>query len=891
MFPADMSLSVAERVDAACDHFESEWKRGTARPIDSIVAAAPASDREELRKALLGLERELQERSAAETSVSQSSVRTGEKPSPTVTTEHVAPPSESMIGRFEIRNILGSGAFGKVYRAFDPQLGREVAVKVPLEETVRTEAERARFLKEARSAGTINHPNVCQVHEVGEADGRPYIVMTLVRGQSLADTIKARKSPLPAKQIALVIRKIALALSAAHDCGIVHRDLKPANIMFDRERKDIVVMDFGLARGPKLGDARGTQSGIIMGTPAYMSPEQARGDAKGVGPSGDIFSLGVILYELLTGTRPFTGTATEVIGKILHVDPEKPSTVRKDVDARLEAMCLKAMAKDPADRYASMQELATELDTFLRKPNPDADTVKSQQTRRTDAGSSTSNNLAEVFAALSNDRKQAHADTAAVVEAAFARNRLPRWAILLLGLLLAVGLAALASVIFFTRSEAVKVDLAIIINDVNLKDQSLSFFLDDKPITAEALARPVELQPGLHTFVVKKGNEIVKRVAIRVEGGKTPGIKIEADPQQSAPSAELKKPELKLSPLDRLKSESIPERLLTEVYGTREKAPKELVAIFDTVIMDRKDLNGNVFGGFALDRSGGSLAHSRYPYTIIEMNQLATGRIFNTIATDPGGWIGWLRFSPDNQSIYYQRRNNKLIGCNIGGKIRWEQAVRAENFSVPALSPDGTIVVAADPDLKEDTLNVFDAQSGDLKATWKGILDKPMCRLTFSPDGSMLAVQSGGVVKFVSPKDGTALPIAPVERTSGEVRFSTDGKRLYWSVSWRQPEDYCVEYEIATGKRTEYRRAPDGCREIQVNAVFPLLATNDAANHLHFWDAIGGPQQQPHVISTGDLRIERMLFTPEGRYLVVGALNRILIFRLPVDRPVIDWNK
>jgi uncharacterized protein (TIGR03067 family) len=531
MLPADPTLSVAERVDAACDRFESEWKGGVRPRIDDYVAAAPESDREELRQALLALELELQGRSEGDSSVTRSSVQADRKPTPMMTADHDQNPAlpAKTIGRFELRNVLGSGAFGKVYRAFDPQLGREVALKVPLSSTVESEKERAKFLKEARSAANINHPNVCQIHEVGEAVGRPYIVMALVRGQSLADTLKTRKEPLPEKQAALVVRKIALALAAAHDSGIVHRDLKPANVMFDRERRDIVVMDFGLARGPRLGDVHGTQSGVIMGTPAYMSPEQARGDSKGVGPAGDIFSLGVILYELLTGTRPFTGTATEVLGKILHVEPERPSAVRPGVDPRLETICLKAMAKDTAARFASMKEFAAALDAVLRKSAPTSPTVESvnaNATRREgdDGSSNTRNNLAELFAALSDDRKQARVETAAAVEAAIAKHRTPRWVFALAGLFIVGGLTALAGIVFYTKSDKVKVTIEL--TDVDLSDKSLSFFLDEEPVSAEVLANPIELTPGKHVLVVKRGKEIVKRMLLTVSGGRSPGIKV-----------------------------------------------------------------------------------------------------------------------------------------------------------------------------------------------------------------------------------------------------------------------------------------------------------------------------------------------------------------------------
>jgi len=263
----DRSLSVAQRVDAACDSFEREWRAGHCPRVDDYVAAAPEADRDSLRSALLAVEAELNTgRATSDTSVGTESERSDGQHGPPATV--VRKPEQSVvplrIGRFEVREVLGSGAFGRVYRAFDPTLDREVALKVPLAKALPT-ADRDPFLKEARAAATVSHPNICQIHEVGEHEGQPYIVMALIPGQSLAEVLRRRTEPLPERQAAVIVHKLALTLDAAHRKGVVHRDLKPANVMFDTERNELVVMDFGLARRLIPGDVRDTQTGVVMG--------------------------------------------------------------------------------------------------------------------------------------------------------------------------------------------------------------------------------------------------------------------------------------------------------------------------------------------------------------------------------------------------------------------------------------------------------------------------------------------------------------------------------------------------------------------------------------------------------------------------------------------------
>ena len=272
-------------------------------------------------------------------------------------------PEGFTFGDYQLLEVIGQGGMGIVYRAHQAGINREVAVKMIRSDRFRFDKDLARFYKEAQTAGSTQHPNIVTVFDIGDVNGRHYFSMQLIEGADLAAL--NRENKLSSRRIAEILKDVANGIEAAHKHDILHRDLKPANVLVRESDGQAFVTDFGLAKQVE-NELELTQSGDTVGTPSYMAPEQARADESRMGPASDVYSIGAILYELLTGVPPFkSDSMASTVVEVLHREVIPPSHLNAKVNKYLEAICLKCLEKNPQSRYESAKELASDFQRVL----------------------------------------------------------------------------------------------------------------------------------------------------------------------------------------------------------------------------------------------------------------------------------------------------------------------------------------------------------------------------------------------------------------------------------------------------------------------------------------------------------------------------------------------
>lgn len=479
-------------------------------------------------------------------------------------------------GRYLIERALGEGGMGSVYLARDRELGRAVAIKIPNFKVGGDPALLERFHREARVAATLQHPNICPVYDSGIIDGIPYLAMAYVEGKPLSHFL-ARDRIVPGRQIAALVRKVALALEEAHTRGIVHRDLKPSNVMI-RGGKEPIVTDFGLAQVASPGDARLTASGTVLGTPAYMSPEQVKGEMAAIGPRSDIYSLGVMLYEMLAGRLPFNGVVPGLFVQIVNDTPAPPSAYRSGVDPVLERICLKAMAKAADDRFESMAALAAALKDYLlaRPALPGASTFASQSVPADD----------DFLAALANSATTATGRAGAGAGVGVdERSRVGR-GVLFSVVVVGVAVAALGWAIWFRADRPIREPAAV---------------AKVAAVPGPAVAPAPALDQSIPAKETKEPEE-----ATEAEAEVSPiAVPSEPEPEETTALAAVSP-----SPPIEKEVESSPEKVAPATFGTIAETPEEKPAPARAKRAARRDATSKRKGGRAPNKPGASAQNS-----------------------------------------------------------------------------------------------------------------------------------------------------------------------------------------------------------------------------------------------------------------------------------------
>lgn len=739
--------------------------------------------------------------------LAQSQPVNSEKKSHPSATPSLFPSLPVDFGRYRLLKLLGQGGMGAVYLANDSQLGRQVALKIPFFSSSDSPQRVERFIREAKSAAILHHPNICTVFDTGAVENKPFITMAYIAGASLDQVLQSDK-PMPERQAAEIVRKIALALAHAHGKGTVHRDLKPANIMIGADGEP-VVMDFGLAKRAshqEANEGKLTRRGAVLGTPSYMSPEQVKGGTDTIGPATDIYSLGVILFQMLTNRTPYSGSMVEVMGQILAAPVPPVKELQTDVDPRLDAICRKAMAKDPKSRFQSMEEFASALEEILQaptsSPQEETDVELVAPAAPPAVEGSPFGGLDEMPVKAAIEPEEHHQATPKKTHRRYYG-----------GIVAGIGTIALlafaASIIF-----KVKTQDGILVVEVN--EPNAEVYIDGDLVKVSwdkgGKIAEIRVKSGTRKVEVKKDGFTVFGEEVMFEDGKrrilearldkppSPGI---PGKDKNTPAKTPDPPQIQASTaLEALRRDQIPpEALALAGDGDPSKAPASLVGVLGKVI----PIHYKPVLGLAYSPDGRWLASGSEDKTIV-LRDVITGDVIRTLTGHTEAVFG----------LAFSKNSRTLLSAGFDDTLRlWS----VDNVDKPIVvnakfGPKQPLKMAASYDGRFVALGV---ESGLIKL-WKwGDWEKPvefpslndklrMWALALSSDGALLAC--GGereandkeihcLIRIHSTADGTLKgTLKHSIKAVHALSFSHDGKYL---ASVGGQGNGCV-WEISSGK-------------------------------------------------------------------------------------------
>jgi WD40 repeat protein/serine/threonine protein kinase len=802
--------------------------------------------------------------------------------------EFLAPPQGSdemgRLGPYRVLRVLGAGGMGVVFLAEDPQLERRVALKAQLPAMADRPAARQRFLREARAAASLKHDHVVTIYQVGEDRGVPFLAMELLEGEPL-DARLGRERKLAVAEVLRIGREAALGLAAAHEKGLVHRDVKPANVWLEAGTGRVKILDFGLARAAG-GEAHLTQEGAIIGTPAYMAPEQAQGlpvDAR-----SDVFSLGCVLYQLATGETPFRGS--DVISILMAVstqEPKSPHDVHPEFPLALSELIVRMLAKGPGERPSSAQAVAE----ALARIDPEANTPKDQE--KGEKGSS------DALPVVTEARKQPGRPLAAAKEARPKpkRSRLRAVAVVLALALLGTMAAALATVIL--RVETPAGTLLVELNDADVVARikggtlilsgpdgkvryRLSIAESANKIDAGPYKIRVEGADGLTLntpeFTLRNGDKVKVRVSVerqaqaRKEGEKE-------DPSPVEPGGALEQVKV---PADALRRTDIPAPVLSYVGGgDPTRAPPDLVAVLGDV---RFRLNGKShYPAFSPDGTTIAAESENEAYLF----DAASGRLLRRYPGRTGEKISCLAFSPDGTMLALGERTNvRLVDVRTGDVVH-DLPEHTDWVARIAFSPDGRTMVSCALDR---AVRVYDVAKGRQTR----VIPCPdwLFSVAVMPDGRrVVASLIDGTVRCWSLDTGKEeFVVTHGERGFGSVSVSHDGQWLaygairkvsVWKIADLTKKDVTPFFEkTAPPGRPRYDPAGWACFESHSNNLWTGESGSKDGDSACCWDPAAGQR-----VSSVPLRIKESTsvtyaLSPDDRTLAVCNFEWDRVLRL-----------